>query len=155
MNHTIRKRRLDALCIREAEGTLTKQERTELKALFAEEEALKPSAKKNQHRQKRDLESSGNQVRALDRKEQALLAKIRTNSHLSDKKQKRYWQLRRKCEDETLTNAELKEYQLLNQEWETRNVKRVEALVALAEQRGMTLHCVMTELGLQGAQCDF
>ena len=47
MEHATRQGRLDALCIRAAEGTLTKQERTELDALFAEREAeaavLKPT----------------------------------------------------------------------------------------------------------------
>ena len=67
MNYTSRQRRLDALCIREAVGTLTKQERTELQALFAEcdaeeKEALKPSPEKNQQRQKPDLESTADQV---------------------------------------------------------------------------------------------
>ena len=83
------------------------------------------------------LTMQADQVHALGRKEQELLAKIVTNSRLSEKKQKRYWQLRRKCEDETLTDAELEEYQSLNQEWETRNVKRVEALVALTTKRSI------------------
>ena len=50
MEHATRQGRLDALCIRAAEGTLTKQERTELDALFAEREAeaavLKPTREK-------------------------------------------------------------------------------------------------------------
>ena len=114
MKHATRQGRLDALCIREAEGTLTKQERTELDALFAEREAA-------------------------THEEHLLLAEIEANSRLPDQKQHRYWQLRRKCEDETLTDAELQELQVLNHEWEARNVKRVEALCALAEHRGMTL----------------
>ena len=51
MEHATRQGRLDTLCIRAAEGTLTKQERTELDALFAEREAeeaavLKPTREK-------------------------------------------------------------------------------------------------------------
>ena len=130
MKHAIRQSRLDALCIRETEGTLTKQERTELDALFA----------------KRDADV---------KKEKQLLAKIAANSRLPDQKQHRYWQLRRKCEAETLTDAELQELQSLNHEWEARNVKRVKALCALAEQRGTTLSGVMAELGLKGSHHDF
>ena len=118
MKHAIRQSRLDALCIRETEGTLTKQERTELDALFAERDA--------------DV-----------KEEKQLLAKIEANSRLPDQEQHRYWQLRRKCEDETLTDAELQELQSLNHEWEARNVKRVKALCALAEQRGTTLSGVI------------
>jgi hypothetical protein len=86
--------------------------------------------------------------------EATLLAKIDENSHLPDKKQERYWQLRRKREDEMLTDEELTEYQSLVQEWEARNVKRIEALIALAEQRETTLRGVMTELSLKGAEDD-
>ena len=87
--------------------------------------------------------------------EAMLLAKIEENSRLPDKKQNRYWRLRRKREDEMLTDEELKEYQSLVQEWEARNVKRIEALIVLAKQRGTTLRGIVAELGLKGAQGDF
>ena len=56
MKHTNRQCRLDTLKIREAEGTLTKQERIELEAIFAEldaeeAEALKPARKRSQQLQ--------------------------------------------------------------------------------------------------------
>ena len=130
MEHATRQGRLDALCIRAAEGTLTKQERTGLDALFAERDTA-------------------------THEEHLLLAEIEANSRLPDQKQHRYWLLRRKREDETLTDAELQELQSLNHEWETRNVKRVEALCALAEHRGTTLRGVMAELGLKGSHRDF
>ena len=53
MSATNRQRRLDTLKIREAEGTLTQEERTELDAIFAELDAekavaLKPAIEKHQ-----------------------------------------------------------------------------------------------------------
>ena len=153
MNYTSRQRRLDALCIREAAGTLTKQERTELQALFVEcdaeeKEALKPSPEKNQQRQKPDLESTVDQVHALGRKEQELLAKIVTNSRLSDKKQKRFDQLRRKLHAETLTQSEEIELEKLWQYVEQMNVNRLEALVKLSQKRGTDLRTTMDDLGI-------
>jgi hypothetical protein len=56
--------------------------------------------------------------------------------------------LRRKHECRTLTERELAEYQALLQQLEARNVKRIEALIALAQRHGTTLRGVMTELGL-------
>jgi hypothetical protein len=82
--------------------------------------------------------------------EAALLACIKRNSRLPAAKHKRYQHLRRKCERRTLTERELAEYQLLLQELEARNVKRVEALIALARRRGTTLPGVMAQLGIRG-----
>lgn len=61
MKDTNRQYRLDTLKIREAEGTLTKQERIELEAIFAEldaeeAEALKPARKRSQQLQAKLLE---------------------------------------------------------------------------------------------------
>ena len=69
MKHINRQCQLDTLKIREAEGTLTKQEQTELDAIFAEldaeeAEALKPARKRSQRLQaksfaeKAELEST-------------------------------------------------------------------------------------------------
>src|SRR5258707_15721591 len=82
--------------------------------------------------------------------ETALLACIEENSHVAPAKQHRYEQLRRKCERLTLTESELAEYQSLLQQLEARNVKRLEALTALARRRGTTLRSVMAQLGLKG-----
>ena len=81
--------------------------------------------------------------------EAAVLARIKENSRLPAAQQRRYEQLRRKCERRTLTERELAEYQSLLQQLEACNVKRVEALIALAKRRGMTLQGVMAELGLK------
>lgn len=82
--------------------------------------------------------------------ETALLTCIEENSRLPAVEQQRYEQLRRKCEHRTLTERELGEYQFLLQKLEERNVKRVEALVALAQRRGTTLRAIMAELGSPG-----
>jgi hypothetical protein len=80
--------------------------------------------------------------------EAELLARIEENSRLPPAEQRRYEQLRRKCERRTLTERELAEYQALLQQLEARNVKRIEALIALGQRRGTTLRGVMKELGL-------
>lgn len=82
--------------------------------------------------------------------EAALLACIEENSRLPTAEQRRYEQLRRKCERRTLTERELAEYQSLLQQLEARNVKRIEALIALARRRGTTLRGVMAESGVKG-----
>lgn len=81
--------------------------------------------------------------------EALLLATIQENSQLPEKEQQRYRQLWRKCEDETLSEDELTEYQALLSQLETRNLKRIEALIALAESRGKTLGEITAELGLK------
>jgi|SRR5882724_5042854 len=78
----------------------------------------------------------------------ALLATIEQNSRLPAAEQRRYERLRQKCERRTLTEPELAEYQSLLQRLEARNVKRVEALIVLAQRRGTTLQGIMAELGL-------
>jgi len=80
--------------------------------------------------------------------EAALLVRIEENSRLPAAEQRRYKQLRRKRERGTLTERELTEYQALLQQLEARNVKRIAALIALAQQRGTTLRGIMAELGL-------
>jgi hypothetical protein len=83
--------------------------------------------------------------------EATLLACIEENSRLPDAEQRRYERLRRKFERRTLTEGELAEYQALLRQLEARNVKRVEAMIALAERRGTTLRGVMEQLGLAGS----
>lgn len=80
--------------------------------------------------------------------EAALLADIEENSRLPVAAQRRYERLRRQCERQRLTERELAEYQSFLEQLEARNVKRLEALIALAQQRGTTLRGIMAELGL-------
>ena len=82
-------------------------------------------------------------------KEASLLAIIQENSQLPEKEQQRYRQLWTKCEDETLSEDELTEYQALLSQLEVQNLKRIEALVALAQSRGKTLGEITAELGLK------
>ncbi|MCE2395917.1 hypothetical protein J4G02_15215 [Candidatus Poribacteria bacterium] len=108
MKHTNRQCRLDTLKIREAEGTLTEQERTELNAIFAEldaeeAEALKPARKRSQRLQtkafeeKTELESTVAQLQDIINEQQQLLddacsylAQLRAKrTLLADK----YWRL--------------------------------------------------------------
>ena len=78
-------------------------------------------------------------------KEASLLAIIQENSQLPEKEQQRYQQLWRKCENETLSEDELTEYQALLSQLEVQNLKRIEALIALAESRGKTLGEIIAE----------
>ena len=87
--------------------------------------------------------------------EAVLVTFIQEYSLLPSVEQKRYEELRRKCELETLTEPELAEYQSLLQQLETRNVKRIEALNALAQRRGRTLRGIMAELGLKDGNGNF
>ena len=98
-----------------------------------------------------ELRNLGWTLRQLDRNdtEATLLATIRDNSQLPKKEQRRYQQLWRKCEDETLSKGELVEYQSLLSQLEAQNLKRIEALTALAESRGKTLGQITAELGLK------
>ena len=82
--------------------------------------------------------------------EAPLLASIRENSRLPEKEQQRYQELWHKCEDETLSEAELAEYHQLLSKLEARNVKRIETLITLGKMRGKTLKQIMAELGLKG-----
>ncbi|MBC8228887.1 hypothetical protein H8E77_04985 [bacterium] len=87
--------------------------------------------------------------------EAALLACIEENSHLPTAEQQRYENLRRKCEQKTLTESERASYHSLLQKLEARNVKRIEALITLAKRHGTTLRGIIAELGLKGADDDF
>ena len=87
--------------------------------------------------------------------EAVLVTLIQEHSLLPLTEQERYEELRCKCESTTLTEHELAEYQSLLQQLETRNVKRIETLSALAQRRGTTLRGIMTELGLKGGNDDF
>ena len=78
----------------------------------------------------------------------AILAFIRKNSQLPEKEHRRYWQLRRKSDDETLTDDELPEYQELVRRLDVMNVKRLEALAILVQRWKKPVMDIMAELGL-------
>lgn len=84
-----------------------------------------------------------------EEEETLLLARVEENSHLPDYEQRQYERLRRKCERRMLTESELSDYQSLLQKLEARNVKRIEALIALAKLRGVSLRDVMSQLEIE------
>lgn len=81
------------------------------------------------------------------REEEELLKVIKENSQLPPEKQKRFNKLRRKLQNETLTEKEHAEYLSLLQELERRNIKRLEALIESAKRRGVEVRELMRELG--------
>ena len=77
-----------------------------------------------------------------------VVAFIRKNSQLPEKAYRRYWQLRRKREDETLSDDEQQAYEELIRKSEIMNVKRLEALAILVQRWGKPVREIMGELGL-------
>lgn len=73
---------------------------------------------------------------------------IKKNSQLPEKAYRRYWQLRRKREDETLSDDEKRAYEELLRKLEIMNVKRLEALAILVQRWGKPVKEIMGELGL-------
>jgi hypothetical protein len=82
--------------------------------------------------------------------EALLLERIKENSCLPAVQHRRYQMLRQKCGRRTLTESELTEYQGLIQQLESRNVKRIEALSALARRRGTTLRNLVASMRPRG-----
>ncbi len=87
------------------------------------------------HTNTQDHNSNCTSIQSID-KEDSLLAIIQENSRLPEKDQTRYQQLWRKNENETINDDELDEYHTLSRQLETRNLKRIEALMALAQIKG-------------------
>ncbi|MXV74118.1 hypothetical protein F4Z99_07555 [Candidatus Poribacteria bacterium] len=83
-----------------------------------------------------------------DASDAAILAFIRKNSQLPEKEHRRYWQLRLKREDETLSDDEQQAYEELLRKLEIMNVKRLEALAILVQRWGKPVKEIMGELGL-------
>jgi len=77
-----------------------------------------------------------------------VVAFIRKNSQLPEKAHRRYWQLRLKREDETLSDDEQQAYEELIRKLEIMNVKRLEALAILVQRWGKPVREIMGELGL-------
>ena len=77
-----------------------------------------------------------------------VVAFIRKNSQLPEKAHRRYWQLRRKREDQTLSDDEQQAYEELIRRLEIMNVKRLEALAILVRRWGKPVREIMGELGL-------
>jgi 5'-deoxynucleotidase YfbR-like HD superfamily hydrolase len=82
------------------------------------------------------------------KQEQKFLRTIRENSQLPSKKQRRFNQLRRKLQNETISEREYEELLSLWQEVERRNVERLRALIELAKLRGVSVQELMRQLGI-------
>ena len=83
-----------------------------------------------------------------------IVAFIRKNSRLPEKAYRRYWQLRRKREDEILSDAEQQTYEELLRQSTVMDVKRLEALTILMHRWGKPVREIMAELGLIVSDVD-
>lgn len=77
-----------------------------------------------------------------------VVAFIRKNSQLPEKAYRRYWQLRLKREDETLSDEEQQTYEELLRQSTVMDTKRLEALAILVHRWGKPVEEIMAELGL-------
>lgn len=98
----------------------------------------------NQTESRKTLKLNGQ--RALT--EDELIARIKSNSRLPDKEQRQLNRLRRKFQDEKITESELVELQNLWQRVEQMSVQRLEDLIALSQRRGTDVKTLMRELRL-------
>ena len=78
-----------------------------------------------------------------------LLESIRANLLLPEKENRRYWQLRCKREDETLSDEELPEYQELVSQLTILNTKRLEGIAILVHRWGKPAEEIIAEFGLK------
>ena len=83
-----------------------------------------------------------------DASDAEVVAFIRKNSQLPEKAYRRYWQLRRKREDETLSDDEQQAYEELLRQSTAMDIKRLEALAILGHRWGKPVKKIMAELGL-------
>lgn len=77
-----------------------------------------------------------------------LLARIRLNSSLPDAAGRRYKRLRRKLQDGTISEDEVKELQLLTSRFEAMAVERLASVIELAKLRGADFDTTWQELEL-------
>lgn len=82
------------------------------------------------------------------REEEELLRVIKENSQLTPEKQKRFNRLRRKLQNETITEKERHELLAMWEELERRNIVRLEALIKLAQKRKVSVRELMAQLGI-------
>ena len=84
-----------------------------------------------------------------DASDAEVLASIRANLLLPEKENQRYWQLRHKSDDETLTDDELPEYQELVRRLMILNTKRLEGIAILVHRWGKSPEQIIAEFGLR------
>ncbi|MEK7831170.1 MAG: hypothetical protein AAB401_08805, partial [Acidobacteriota bacterium] len=78
----------------------------------------------------------------------------RLNYSLPDAAERSYKRLRRKLEDEAISEAELKELQFLNSRYESMTVERLASVLELAKLRGKDFDTTWRELGLNKNRRD-
>lgn len=83
-----------------------------------------------------------------EREEEEVVRVIKENSQLPPEKQRKFNRLRRKLQNETITEKERQELFALWEELERRNVERLEALTKLAQRRGVSVRELMEQLGV-------
>ncbi len=83
-----------------------------------------------------------------DASDAEVLAFIRKNSQLPEKENRRYWELRRMSDDETLSDEDLPEYRELVRCLTVMTAKRLEALAILVQRWEKPVEDIMAELGL-------
>lgn len=83
-----------------------------------------------------------------EREEEELVRVIKENSQLPPEKRRKFNRLRRKLQNETITEKERQELFALWEEMERRNVERLEALAKLAQKRGISVRELMAQLGI-------
>ena len=83
-----------------------------------------------------------------DASDAEVIAFIRKNSQLPEKENRRYWELRRMSDDETLSDEDRPEYGELVRRLTVMTAKRLEALVILVQRWKKPVEDIMAELGL-------
>jgi predicted DNA-binding transcriptional regulator YafY len=86
---------------------------------------------------------------SLDKTESELFEII--NQGMPEETQHRFAQLKARLQADAMTPEEQAEFLQITDQREKQNVRRVEALVALAQHRGVTVHQLMEQLGIKTA----
>ncbi len=84
-----------------------------------------------------------------DASDDDILAFIKKNTRLPEKENRRYWELRGKSDDETLTDAELPEYQELVRKLTILNTKRLEGIAILVHRWEKPAEEIIAKFGLK------
>ena len=84
-----------------------------------------------------------------DASDDHVVAYIKKNLKLPEQENRRYWQLRRKSDDESLTEDELPEYQELVRQLTILNTRRLEGVAILAHRWEMPAEKIIAKFGLK------
>ncbi len=84
-----------------------------------------------------------------DASDDEVMAYIKKNLKLTEKENHRYWQLRRKSDDEILTDDELPEYQELVRQLTILNTKRLEGIAILVHRWKKPAEEIIAKFGLK------